>query len=130
GSGGSPSQSAGTARAAEPPVMPPPVAERAASTPAAPRTVAPPPALRDVERLVQLDAQRPFVVRDGGEMRMTVEPQGLGHVELRVAVDANAVHATPTSSHEQARDMFDQHRPQPEADALGRSVPRVGVRLY
>src|SRR5262245_28647331 len=123
-SGGAPSQSASTARAAEPPMMPPPVAERAAPAPAAPHTVAMPPALRDVERLVQLDAQRPFVVRDGGEMRMTIEPQGLGHVELRVAVDANAVHATLTASHEQARDMLAQHRPQLEA-ALERSQLRL-----
>lgn len=111
-----------TVRPIEPGIEPSPSAPRATVVPV--ERPLDPPALRDVERLVQLDAQRPVVVRDGGEMRVTIEPQGLGHVELRIAVDANAVHATLTASHEHARDMLSQHRPQLEA-ALERSQLRL-----
>ncbi|MFN8542714.1 MAG: flagellar hook-length control protein FliK [Candidatus Binatia bacterium] len=91
------------------------------SAPAVPaRSVEPP--LRDLEQLVALDqAHRPLHVRDtGGEMRVSVEPAGMGSVELRVSVQADAVHASFTASHEATRDALAQHRPQLEA-ALQRS---------
>src|SRR5437667_2387120 len=74
----------------------------------------------DVERLVQLDELRPVRVRDGGEMRMEVSPEGLGRVEVRVAVRADAVHATLYAQQDHARDALMAHRPALEA-ALGRS---------
>ena len=74
----------------------------------------------DVERLVRLDELRPVRVRDGGEMRMEVSPEGLGRVEVRVAVRADAVHATLYAQQDHARDALVAHRPALEA-ALGRS---------
>ena len=74
----------------------------------------------DVERLVRLDELRPVRVRDGGEMRMEVSPEGLGRVEVRVAVRADAVHATLYAQQDHARDALMAHRPALEA-ALGRS---------
>src|SRR5438445_4501620 len=74
----------------------------------------------DVERLVRLDELRPVRVRDGGEMRMEVSPEGLGRVEVRVAVRADAVHATLYAPQDHARDALVAHRPALEA-ALGRS---------
>src|SRR5438552_5656764 len=74
----------------------------------------------DVERLVQLDQLRPVRVRDGGEMRMEVSPEGLGRVEVRVAVRADAVHAALYAQQDHARDALMAHRPALEA-ALGRS---------
>ena len=74
----------------------------------------------DVERLVRLDQLRPVRVRDGGEMRMEVAAEGLGRVEVRVAVRADAVHATLYAQQDHARDALVAHRPALEA-ALGRS---------
>jgi len=74
----------------------------------------------DVERLVQLDQLRPVRVRDGGEMRMEVAAEGLGRVEVRVAVRADAVHAALYAQQDHARDALMAHRPALEA-ALGRS---------
>jgi len=74
----------------------------------------------DVERLVRLDQLRPVRVRDGGEMRMEVAAEGLGRVEVRVEVRADAVHAALYAQQDHARDALVAHRPALEA-ALGRS---------
>jgi hypothetical protein len=78
----------------------------------------------DVERLVRLDELRPVRVRDGGEMRLEVSPEGLGRVEVRVAVRADGVHAALYAQQDHARDALVAHRPALEA-ALGRSQLRL-----
>jgi len=84
----------------------------------------PQPASTDIERLVRLDQLRPVRVRDGGEMRLEVSPEGLGRVEVRVAVRADAVHAALYAQQDHARDALVAHRPALEA-ALGRSQLRL-----
>src|SRR5207245_1298902 len=78
----------------------------------------------DVERLMRLDELRPVRVRDGGEMRLELSPEGLGRVEVRVAVRADAVHAALYAQQDHARDALVAHRPALEA-ALGRSQLRL-----
>ena len=92
--------------------------EAATSEPQAARTGA------DVERLMRLDQMRPVRVRDGGEMRLEVAPEGLGRVELRVTVRADAVHAALYAQQDHAREALVAHRPALEA-ALGRSQLRL-----
>jgi flagellar hook-length control protein FliK len=53
-----------------------------------------------------------------------VTPEGLGPVEVRVVVRADAVHATLLSNHDGARDALNAGRPSLEA-ALGRSNLRL-----
>ena len=94
--------------------------EASASEPSAAHTGAE----RDVDRLMRLDQLRPVRVRDGGDMRLEVSPEGLGRVEVRVAVRADAVHAALYAQQDHARDALVAHRPMLEA-ALGRSQLRL-----
>jgi hypothetical protein len=57
-------------------------------------------------------------------MRLELATDGLGRVDVRVAVRADAVHASLLASHDQARDALEAHRPSLEA-ALGRSNLRL-----
>jgi flagellar hook-length control protein FliK len=102
-----------------PQVSSPPVRE--------PQHAAPPPLpapAPDIDRLVRLDQMRATPRRDGGEMRIEVTPEGLGPVEVRVVVRADAVHATMLSNHEGAREALTAGRSSLEA-ALERSNLRL-----
>jgi len=94
-----------------------------AERPALREAPAPAPA-GDVERLVRLDELRPLRVRDAGEMHIELSPEGLGHIEVRVAVRADAVHASLYANQDHARETLEAHRPSLEA-ALGRSNLRL-----
>ena len=61
---------------------------------------------------------------DGGEMRLEVTPEGLGPIEIRVAVRADAVQASLWTQQDHARAALEAHRPM-LADALGRSSLRL-----
>jgi hypothetical protein len=78
---------------------------------------------QEVERIVRLDALRSGPP-DNGEMRLELATDGLGRVDVRVAVRADAVHASLLASHDSARDALEAHRPSLEA-ALGRSNLRL-----
>ena len=82
------------------------------------------PAAHDVERFLGLQDSRRLVARDGGEMRLEVAPDGLGRIEVHVAVRADAVHATLYATQDQARDALAAHR-ESLAAALGRSNLRL-----
>ena len=78
---------------------------------------------QEVERIIRLDALRAGPP-DNGELRLELATDGLGRVDVRVAVRADAVHASLLASHDQARDALEAHRPSLEA-ALGRSNLRL-----
>jgi flagellar hook-length control protein FliK len=113
----------GTARV-EPPTPQPQVSSPAVREPQ--HTAPPPPSAPapDVDRLVRLDQLRATPRRDGGEMRIEVTPEGLGPVEVRVVVRADAVHATLLSNHDLAREALTAGRSSLEA-ALERSNLRL-----
>ncbi len=83
-----------------------------------------PPAGQQLERFQQLEPLRHGPVRDDGEMRLEVASEGLGRVELRVAVRDDAVHASLLVQQDHAREALTAHRPALEA-ALGRSQLRL-----
>jgi hypothetical protein len=78
----------------------------------------------DVERLVRLDELRPLPARDGGEMRLELAPDGLGRIEVRVTVKADAVHASVYAQHDHAREALEANRQSLET-ALNRSNLRL-----
>ena len=78
----------------------------------------------DVERLVALHEARPQRVRDDGVMRLEVEHEDLGPIELRIAVRDHGVRAELTASHEHARDTLVAGRGSLEA-ALDRAQLRL-----
>jgi hypothetical protein len=78
---------------------------------------------QEVERIIRLDALR-SAPPDNGEMRLELATDGLGRVDVRVAVRADAVHASLLASHDHARDTLEAHRSSLEA-ALGRSNLRL-----
>jgi len=78
---------------------------------------------QDVERIIRLDALRSGGA-DNGEMRLELTTDELGRVDVRVAVRADAVHASLFASHDHAREALEAHRPSLEA-ALGRSHLRL-----
>jgi hypothetical protein len=84
----------------------------------------PTPAAPDVERLVALHEARPQRIRDDGAMRLEVEHEQLGPIELRVAVRDHGVRAELTASHEHARDALVAGRASLEA-ALDRAQLRL-----
>jgi flagellar hook-length control protein FliK len=104
---------------AQPAVASPPTREPQHTAPPPPPAPAP-----DIDRLVRLDQLRSTPRRDGGEMRIEVTPEGLGPVEVRVVVRADAVHATLLANHDQAREALTAGRPLLEA-ALERSNLRL-----
>ena len=118
-----PRRSGSGADSSGPSSLPPP---NPAREPAHAETAAPeqPSVRTDVDRLMRLDELRPVRVRDGGEMRLEVAPEGLGRVEVRVAVRADGVHAALYAQQDHVRDALMAHRPALEA-ALGRSQLRL-----
>jgi flagellar hook-length control protein FliK len=78
----------------------------------------------DIDRLLRQHELRPQARVDGGDLRLEVAPEGLGPIEVRVAVRADAVHARLVADHEHARQVLETHRPSLEA-ALGRSQLRL-----
>ncbi len=64
------------------------------------------------EQALAADLERGVIarVRDGGEMRLALQPAGLGEVELRVAVRDGGVHAHLATAHEEARQLLTSHR--------------------
>src|SRR5205823_2642430 len=118
-----PRRSGSGADSSGPSSLPPP---NPAREPARAETAAPeqPSVRTDVDRLMRLDELRPVRVRDGGEMRLEVAPEGLGRVEVRVAVRADGVHAALYAQQDHVRDALMAHRPALEA-ALGRSQLRL-----
>lgn len=106
------------------PDAPPAVASPPAREPQHAAPPPPPAPAPDIDRLVRLDQLRSMPRRDGGEMRIEVTPEGLGPVEVRVVVRADAVHATLLSNHEQAREALTAGRSSLEA-ALERSNLRL-----
>jgi flagellar hook-length control protein FliK len=57
-------------------------------------------------------------------MRLEVSPEGLGPIEIRVAVRADAVQASLWTQQDHTRAALEAHRPM-LADALGRSSLRL-----
>jgi hypothetical protein len=88
-----------------------------------PRRAAPAPAL-DVERFLRVEQLRPRAVSDTGTMRIQLSSDGLGPVEVRVVVRADAVEAALWAQHDHAREALQSHRPALEA-ALGRANLRL-----
>lgn len=89
-----------------------------------PTPVAPTP-LRDVEEMVRLSSLRSAgSLRDGGEMRLHLSPEGMGNVEVRVMVRNDAVHASLVADQDGARQALQASRPSLEA-ALQRSSLRL-----
>jgi Flagellar hook-length control protein FliK len=84
----------------------------------------PVPAEEVIERLIHAEALHAARGRDTGEMRLAVSPEGLGHVEVRVVVREDAVHATLWAQEDHTRDALTSQR-QALADALGRSQLRL-----
>lgn len=81
--------------------------------------------LHDVDELVKLSSLRGNApLRDGGEMRLQVSPEGLGNVELRVSVRQDGVHAALFTDQDQARHALQANRGSLES-ALGRSNLRL-----
>jgi len=78
----------------------------------------------DVERIIRLDAMRSNGGSDNGELRLQLTTDALGRVDVRVSVQADAVHASLFASHDHAREALEAHRSSLEA-ALGRSNLRL-----
>jgi flagellar hook-length control protein FliK len=78
----------------------------------------------DVERFMRLEELRTPQVRDGGEMRLHLSPEGLGPVEVRIAVRADAVHTTLFAAQDDARQALAASR-----DALAAALGRSHLRL-
>jgi hypothetical protein len=104
----------------------PPSPARDAAPAVRPNVVPPAPgaAADEVERLLRLDALRPARLRDGGEMRIEVRPEGLGKVEIRVAVHESGVHANLYADDEHTRHSLEQGRP-----TLAAALERSQLRL-
>jgi hypothetical protein len=105
------------------PLPPSPAREPAPAHRAAP--AAPPGAVaHEVERLLKLDEMRAAARHDGGELRLEVAPDGLGRIEVRIAVRDDAVHASLYAGHDHARETLAAHRSSLEV-ALERSNLRL-----
>ena len=52
------------------------------------------------------DAVRLSAVRGGGEIRMQLEPEGLGHIDVRVHLQSDGVHAVIVTEHESTRALL------------------------
>ena len=74
------------------------------------------------ERVV--DAMRLSALRGGGEIRLQLEPEGLGHIDVRLHLQSDGVHAVIVAEHESTRALLtgQQHVLQ---DAFTRSDLRL-----
>jgi flagellar hook-length control protein FliK len=117
-----------SASVAEEPALPSP----AAASPAVARTVpAPAPAPRSeawpattplAERVV--DALHLSAARDGAEIRVRCEPDGLGHLDVRIQVRNDGVHAVVMAEYESTRSLLHSQQHVLE-QALARSELRL-----
>ncbi|HXJ35876.1 MAG TPA: flagellar hook-length control protein FliK [Candidatus Eisenbacteria bacterium] len=108
----------------EPAVTAAPAAPRPEHAPAPPaRDAAPAPSV-DVDRLLAAHEARPARMHDDGAMRLQVEHEKLGPIDVRVAVRDHGVHADLLASHGDAREALVTNRPSLEA-ALGRANLRL-----
>jgi hypothetical protein len=89
-----------------------------------PHLAAEPEPTASVDRVLRFEEVRVARARDGGEMRLEIASDGLGPVEVRVHVRADAVHATLWAEDDRAREALAAHR-QVLEDALGRSHLRL-----
>lgn len=80
--------------------------------------------VREIARLLDIEPVRSARLGSDGELRVAVHRDGLGHVEVRVRVEEQAVHAALLADHERAREVLTGHRPLLEA-ALGRQNLRL-----
>jgi hypothetical protein len=79
-----------------------------------------------VEQALRAESERGVVtrLRDNGEMRLAIRPNGLGELEVRVAVRESSVHASIATQHEEARQVLNSQRSDLEA-ALQRNNLRL-----
>jgi flagellar hook-length control protein FliK len=108
----------------EPAVTAAPAAPRPEHAPARPAQDAAPAPSVDVDRLLAAHEARPARMHDDGAMRLQVEHEKLGPIDVRVAVRDHGVHADLLASHGDAREALVTNRPSLEA-ALGRANLRL-----
>lgn len=79
-----------------------------------------------VEQAIEAGLDRDLVgrLRDDGQMRLAVRSEGLGELDVRVAVRESGVHATIGASHDEARQLLNSQR----AD-LAAALERYNLRL-
>jgi len=70
------------------------------------------------------DAVRLSALRGGGEIRLQLEPEGLGHIDVRLDLHADGVRAVIVAEHESTRALL-QSQQQVLHDAFGRSDLRL-----
>ena len=70
------------------------------------------------------DAVRLSALRGGGEIRLQLEPEGLGHIDVRLDLHADGVRAVIVAEHESTRALL-QSQQQALHDAFGRSDLRL-----
>ncbi len=113
-----------TPQHAEPVVTAAPAAPRPEHAPARPAPDAVPAPSVDVDRLLAAHEARPARMHDDGAMRLQVDHEKLGPIDVRVAVRDHGVHADLLASHGDAREALVSNRPSLEA-ALGRANLRL-----
>jgi len=79
-----------------------------------------------LERALAAGAERDIIgrLREDGEMRLTLQPRGLGELEVRVAVRDGGVHASVATASDHARQLLASQR----AD-LETALQRYNLRL-
>jgi flagellar hook-length control protein FliK len=79
-----------------------------------------------VEQALNAEFERGVVgrLRDNGEMRLAIEREGLGELDVRVAVRESSVHASIATQHDEARQLLASQR----AD-LETALQRHNLRL-
>lgn len=70
------------------------------------------------------DAVRLSALRGGGEIRLQLEPEGLGHIDVRLHLHADGVRAVIVAEHESTRALL-QSQQHVLQDAFGRSELRL-----
>jgi hypothetical protein len=85
-----------------------------------------PSAAARAERALEAGLERGMVgrLRDDGEMRLRLEPGGLGEIEVRIAVREGGVHAAMASAHEDTRQLLASQR-----QGLEAALQRYSLRL-
>ena len=78
------------------------------------------------EQAMQAGLDRALVgrLRDDGQMRLAVRPEGLGELDVRVAVRESGVHATIAAHNDEARQLLNSQRADLEA-----ALERQNLRL-
>jgi hypothetical protein len=83
-------------------------------------------AMARAEQAMEAGLARALVgrLRDDGQMRLAVRPEGLGELDIRVAVRESGVHATIGAQHDEARQLLNSQRADLEA-----ALERHNLRL-